>query len=159
MFFPSPGDLRDPGMEPSSSILQADSTIWATSHSFYHSLRYLWPALPRLIQLLPCFIFSINKSIRSHLSEFIRLTISIYPNVRYHDHGSKRCQRQIHYSRRGHHVFADNPNSLHGLRILLQNRTLLSEKNVEQELATHFSILAWKMPWMEEAGRLQSLGS
>ena len=25
-------------------------------------------------------------------------------------------------------------------------------------LATHFSILAWKIPWAEEPGRLQSLG-
>ena len=26
-------------------------------------------------------------------------------------------------------------------------------------MATHFSTLAWKMPWMEEPGRLQSMGS
>ena len=26
-------------------------------------------------------------------------------------------------------------------------------------MATHSSILAWKIPWMEEPGRLQSLGS
>ena len=26
-------------------------------------------------------------------------------------------------------------------------------------LATHFSILAWKIPWTEEPGRLQSMGS
>ena len=28
-----------------------------------------------------------------------------------------------------------------------------------KEMATHFSILAWKIPWMEELGRLQSMGS
>ena len=27
------------------------------------------------------------------------------------------------------------------------------------EMATHSSILAWKIPWMEEPGRLQSMGS
>ena len=27
-----------------------------------------------------------------------------------------------------------------------------------KEMATHYSILAWKIPWMEEPGRLQSLG-
>ena len=26
-------------------------------------------------------------------------------------------------------------------------------------MATHSSLLAWKIPWMEEAGRLQSMGS
>jgi len=26
-------------------------------------------------------------------------------------------------------------------------------------MATHFSILAWEIPWMEEPGRLQSRGS
>ena len=29
---------------------------------------------------------------------------------------------------------------------------------LEQEMATHSSILAWKIPWMEEPGRLQSMG-
>ena len=30
---------------------------------------------------------------------------------------------------------------------------------MEKEMATHFSTLAWKIPWMEEPGRLQSMGS
>ena len=30
---------------------------------------------------------------------------------------------------------------------------------LEKEVATHSSILAWKIPWMEESGRLQSMGS
>ena len=30
---------------------------------------------------------------------------------------------------------------------------------VEKEMATHSSILAWRIPWMEEPGRLQSMGS
>ena len=30
---------------------------------------------------------------------------------------------------------------------------------VEKAMATHFSTLAWKIPWMEEPGRLQSMGS
>ena len=28
----------------------------------------------------------------------------------------------------------------------------------EKEMATHSSTLAWKIPWMEEPGRLQSMG-
>ena len=30
---------------------------------------------------------------------------------------------------------------------------------LEKAMALHFSILAWKIPWMEEPGRLQSMGS
>ena len=30
---------------------------------------------------------------------------------------------------------------------------------LEKEMATHSSILAWKIPWTEEPGRLQSMGS
>jgi len=30
--------------------------------------------------------------------------------------------------------------------------------NSEKAMALHSSILAWKIPWMEEPGRLQSMG-
>ena len=30
---------------------------------------------------------------------------------------------------------------------------------LEKEIATHSSILAWKVPWMEKPGGLQSMGS
>ena len=33
------------------------------------------------------------------------------------------------------------------------------EDPLEEEMATHSSILAWKIPWMEEPGRLESVGS
>ena len=33
------------------------------------------------------------------------------------------------------------------------------EDPLEKEMATHSSTLAWKIPWMEESGRLQSMGS
>ena len=32
------------------------------------------------------------------------------------------------------------------------------EDPLEKEMATHSSALAWKIPWMEEACRLQSMG-
>ena len=32
-------------------------------------------------------------------------------------------------------------------------------RSLEKEMATHSSILAWKIPWMEEPVRLQSMGS
>ena len=37
-------------------------------------------------------------------------------------------------------------------------QSLGQEDLLEKEMATHSSILAWKMPWMEEPGRLQSMG-
>ena len=32
------------------------------------------------------------------------------------------------------------------------------EDPLENEMATHSSVLAWKIPWTEEPGRLQSMG-
>ena len=32
------------------------------------------------------------------------------------------------------------------------------EDALEEEMATHSSILAWKIPWTEEPGELQSMG-
>ena len=37
-------------------------------------------------------------------------------------------------------------------------QSLGREDLLEKEMATHSSILAWKIPWMEELGRLQSMG-
>ena len=38
-------------------------------------------------------------------------------------------------------------------------QSLGRESLLEKEMATHYSALAWKIPWMEEPGRLQSMGS
>ena len=38
-------------------------------------------------------------------------------------------------------------------------RSLGLEDPLEEEMATHSSIPAWRIPWTEEAGRLQSMGS
>ena len=38
-------------------------------------------------------------------------------------------------------------------------RSLGWEDPLEKEMATHSSTLAWKIPWTEEPGRLQSMGS
>ena len=35
----------------------------------------------------------------------------------------------------------------------------LGWEDLEKEMATHSSILAWKIPWTEEPGGLQSMGS
>ena len=38
-------------------------------------------------------------------------------------------------------------------------QSLGREDPLEKEMATHSSVLAWKIPWMEDPGRLQSMGS
>ena len=40
----------------------------------------------------------------------------------------------------------------------MQVPSLGQEDPLEKEMATHSSILAWKIPWTEEPGELQSLG-
>ena len=40
-----------------------------------------------------------------------------------------------------------------------QVQSLGGEDLLEKGMATHSSILAWRIPWTEEPGRLQSIGS
>ena len=40
-----------------------------------------------------------------------------------------------------------------------QVQFLVWEDPLEKEMAAHSSILAWKIPWIEEPGRLPSMGS
>ena len=40
-----------------------------------------------------------------------------------------------------------------------QVRSLGQEDPLEEEMATHSSIIAWEIPWAEESGGLQSMGS
>ena len=41
----------------------------------------------------------------------------------------------------------------------MQVKPLGLEDALEEEMATHSNILSWKIPWLEEAGGLQSTGS
>ena len=41
----------------------------------------------------------------------------------------------------------------------LQVQSLGQEDPLEEEMTAHSSILAWRIPWTEEPGRLQSMGS
>ena len=38
-------------------------------------------------------------------------------------------------------------------------RSLGQEDPLEEKMSTHFSILAWEIPWPEEPGELQFMGS
>ena len=43
-------------------------------------------------------------------------------------------------------------------RMVIIKKTSIS-KDLEKAMATHSSTLAWKIPWTQEPGRLQSMGS
>ena len=49
----------------------------------------------------------------------------------------------------------NNPFATQEMRVL----SLGWEDALEEEMATHSSVLAWESPWTEEPGRLQSMGS
>ena len=40
----------------------------------------------------------------------------------------------------------------------VQVQSLVGEDPLEKEMETHSSILAWRIPWSEEPGGLQSMG-
>ena len=42
---------------------------------------------------------------------------------------------------------------------LRQEDSLSQEDPLQEDMATHSGILAWKIPWTEELSRLQSMGS
>ena len=45
-----------------------------------------------------------------------------------------------------------NPPAVQETRV----QSLGQEDPMEKEIATHFSILVWRIPWIEESGRVQS---
>ena len=42
---------------------------------------------------------------------------------------------------------------------MMRVQSLGQEHPLDEAMATHFNILAWEIPWTEEPGGLQSLGS
>ena len=61
----------------------------------------------------------------------------------------------------GSKITADGDCSQEIKRHLLLGRKIMTNLDsiLEKAMAPHSSTLAWKIPWMEEPGRLQSLGS
>ena len=57
-----------------------------------------------------------------------------------------------------HNTWAQRLKRLPGMR-KNQVQSLGWEDPLEKEMATHSSTLVWKIPWVEEPGRLQSMGS
>ena len=61
----------------------------------------------------------------------------------------------------GSKITADGDCSHEIKRHLLLGRKVMAnlDSTLEKAMAPHSSTLAWKIPWMEETGRLQSMGS
>ena len=61
----------------------------------------------------------------------------------------------------GSKITADGDCSHEIKRLLLLGRKLMTNVDniLEKAIASHSSTLAWKIPWMEEPGGLQSMGS
>ena len=53
-----------------------------------------------------------------------------------------------------------NPPAMHETPVIHKTWVLFLSQEVllDKEMATHSSILAWKIPWTEEPGRLQFIG-
>ena len=58
-------------------------------------------------------------------------------------------------------IYVFVPSCVSGKRIMQETRVrfLGGEDPLEEGMATQSSILAWRLPWTEEPGRLQSMGS
>ena len=56
-----------------------------------------------------------------------------------------------------HKMLWKNPKEVFGQSYLTELLCYTS-RNLEEEMATHSSILAYKIPWTEEPGGLQSIG-
>ena len=54
---------------------------------------------------------------------------------------------------------SEAPGKCPGVVRVIKNLPLGEEDPLEEEMTTHSSILAWEIPWTEEPGGLQSLGS
>ena len=61
--FSSPGDLPNPGIEPRSPALQADSLLSEPPGSHIIIVSYLWIILPKLIYKLPKLIYDLYLTV------------------------------------------------------------------------------------------------
>ena len=144
--FPPPGDLPDSGIEP--TYLH----IMRLQHWQANSFTTVLPGKPKLGCTSVWFSLSVLSSLRPHGLQPARVLCSW-------DFPGKNTGVGCHFLLQG--IFLTQGMNLHLLRLLhCQAIVYLSHlgKPLEEEMATHSSILAWEIPWMEEPGGLQSVG-
>ena len=124
--FPSPGDLPDPGIEPGSLASQVDPLPSEPPGKPKVSVIHL--KLPSPCPPPAHHHPSVNTAYWNyHCSPFV-LGVSLVAQL------------------------VKNPPAMQEIQV----RSLGQEDPLEKETATCSSILAWKIPWTEEPGRLQS---
>ena len=151
--FPSPGDLPDPGCQPVSPPWQADSlplSHWEASEAVSRGYSSLCcPGCSRQWSLLLWSTGSRVTGFSRFSSQAPEHGLSSCPTACgiFPDQGSHRCP--LHLQRR---FLTTGP-------LGKLSKYFSTSGSTEKAMAPHSSTLAWKIPWMEEPGRLQSMRS
>ena len=109
--------------------------------------KAVWQLFKKLTTFLPC----------ASINTVFGISPNDFGNVCPHSTCMNECLRQL-YSKLWASLVAQRVKRLPPMR---ETRvwSLGWEDPLEKEMATHSSTLAWKIPWREEPGRLQSMGS
>ena len=151
--FPSPGDLPNPGIEPGSLALQADSLLTEPESRGSHEkvregVHFLgWSLHPATVQ--------------NHQGALKCTFLRLFPGT------VKTCLWSVAHK----FIFlTGSPGEHWGFQVALMVKNLLvkagdvgsilgGEDPLEEAMATHSSVLAWRIPRTEEPGRLRSIES
>ena len=79
-----------------------------------------------------------------------------FPRITYSDTWANKTHRHYHRHMLGFPSGSDGKESAYSAGY--QVWSLGSEDSLKKDMATHSSILAWRIPWTEESGRLKSVG-
>ena len=109
-------------------------------------------------------MFSITKHQRSANQNYTEITPHVYQNVYYQKilqitigenvektEPANNCSQVV--------LVVKNPSAITGQMKETWVKTLGLEDHLEEGMATHSSILSWRIPWTEEPGQLQFMGS
>ena len=158
---PSPGVLPDPGIKPGSPAMQAKSlNVWAMGSPYLRrwiqKKILLWLMSKGILPMLASMSF-ISSSLTCvptvSLGKSLSQPLSTWTYTSFHLKLSRECGSFL-----SSWVVSWLFISLSDLIVIIVVYICLAIP-LEKAMATHSSTLAWKIPWTEEPGRLQSMGS
>ena len=95
---------------------------------------------------------SLRLEIHHNTSKFLDMWKIYHMYVIFNNvNSSNECRISFHF-------FVSSSIFFNKIFIIFMQRFFISLFKLEKEMATHSSILAWKIPWMEKPGRLPSMG-
>ena len=157
-FYRGEGNLSNPGMEPTSPARAGFFTTmlpgkpWSRCLVWHNCVNTVWPECPSSIALR--FVFN---SVPITTGLMIRrdscLSLNIPSNVAW----TASLGNYLILT-----ILAAQVTQRWRICLPMQEtqvQSLGQEEPLEEEMATHCSILAWRIPWTEEPGGLQSMGS